>query len=132
METVRVDSIIDFFLIFFFTLLTSVSHLFAAKVKLEVLEIFEAFVGEAWAAQHTGDVGHGGEVIAQRAQARRVHVQLAVAVTSSEVLVGKVLTVRAIVTQQLRGACRSAEMMLCYFIISISDELSQKLHTRNL
>lgn len=91
-----VDVIIDyFFLLLLFSCIknttrTPLPHLFAAKVKVEVLEISEAFVGEARAAQHGGDVGQGGEVVAQR-MAPRLQAQLAVAVTSGEVLQVKLI-----------------------------------------
>lgn len=62
-----------------------------------MLEISEAFVGEARAAQHAGDVGQSGEVVAPRAVAVRRHVQLAVAVTSSEVLEVKALRVSSFI-----------------------------------
>lgn len=65
---------------------TQDSHLFPTKVKVEVLEISEAFAGEAWAAQWAGHVGKRGEVVAQHVVPPRLHVQLAVAVTSCVVL----------------------------------------------
>lgn len=62
------------------------SHLFPTKVKVEVLEISEAFDGEARAAQPAGHIGQRGEVVAQHVVALRLHLQLAVAVTSCVVL----------------------------------------------
>lgn len=70
---------------------TPLSHLFAAKVEVEVLEVSEALVREARATQRAGDIGQRGEVVAQPVVALRPHVQLAVAVTGREFLHMKVL-----------------------------------------
>lgn len=75
------------------------SHLFSTKVKVEVLEISEAFDGEARAAQQAGDNGQRGEVVAQHVVALlRLHLQLAVAVTSCVVLEVKAFRLSSFIT----------------------------------
>lgn len=116
--------------IFFFLLQRrrlSLSHLFAAEVKVEVLEIPEALVCEARAAQRAGDVGQRGEVVPERTVALRLHVQLAVAVTGREILQAvKVLRSSSFITgaaSSQEAICRSASRTLGLFIMLNPDEL---------
>lgn len=63
-----------------------------------MLEISEAFVGEARAAQRAGYIGQRGEVVVQHVGALCVHVQLAVAVTSCVVLVVNAIRLSSFIT----------------------------------
>lgn len=58
------------------------SHLFPTQTKTEVLEISQAFVGEAGTALEAGDIGQRREVIVQELSSCRLYVQRTVAVTS--------------------------------------------------
>lgn len=58
------------------------SHLFPTQTETEVVEISQAFVGEASAALEAGDIGQRREVIVQQLSSSRLHVQHTVAVTS--------------------------------------------------
>lgn len=63
-----------------------------------MLEISEAFDGEARAAQRAGHIGQRGEVVAQHVVALRLHLQLAVAVTSCVVLEVKAFRLSSFIT----------------------------------
>lgn len=50
------------------------SHLFPTQTKTEVLEISQAFVGEAGTALEAGDIGQRREVIVQELSSFRLHI----------------------------------------------------------
>lgn len=62
------------------------SHLFPTQGNTEVMEISEAFAGEAGAAAEAGDIGQSREVIVQQFSLCCLHIQCTVTATDCVIL----------------------------------------------